>query len=110
MSAENFGRLKRSIIEAGKIKRGELLPVRESVYKFDTTDLPEPFESWAFCVETDDEELLIPGKVYQVKVLSGGFWVRDEAGDATLCPAEFFLPVSLPAEVTRRLTDLAQAA
>ncbi|MDQ2747045.1 MAG: hypothetical protein M3T96_07290 [Acidobacteriota bacterium] len=108
MSAETFERLKQSIIEAGKIKRGEMSS-RDFIDEFDTSELPEPTQTWAFCLETDDEELLIPGKIYQVKVLSGGFWVRDEAGDATLCPVEFFLPVSLSANVTQKLSNLAYA-
>ena len=110
MSEEHFERLKQSIIEAGKIMRGEMKPSREFVYEIDSSEIEPPIEAWAVCVETDDEELLILGKIYRVKVLSGGCWVRDEAGDATLCPADFFLLVSLSAKVTQRLADLAQAA
>ena len=110
MSAENFKRLKQSVIEAGKIKRGEMKPSREFVFEIDSSEIKSPLESWAICVETDDDELLIVGKVYQVKTLSGGFWVRDEAGESTLCSAEFFLPVSLPQEVTQKLSNLAEVA
>lgn len=105
-----FERLKQNVIEAGKIKRGETKPSRDFVFEIDSSEIKPPTEAWAVCVETDDDELLILGKVYSVKVLSGGFWVRDEAGDATLCPENFFLRVSLPAEVARKLSDLAEAA
>ena len=110
MKKENFERFKESVIEAGKIMRGEMPAARETVYEIDTDDLPNPVETWAICVETDDEELLIPGKIYLVKQLSGGFWVRDEEDEATLCPEEFFVPVKFPQTVTEKLEDLKRAA
>lgn len=110
MKKENFERLQESVIEAGKIMRGEMSPARETIHEIDSEDLPKPFETWAICVETDDEELLIPGKVYLAKQLSGGFWVRDEDGEATLCPQEFFVPVELPQTVTEKLENIKRAA
>ncbi len=110
MKKENFERLKESVIEAGKIMRGEIPPARETIFEIDIDDLPKPSETWAICVETDDEELLIPGKVYLAKQLSGGFWVRDEEGEATLCPQEFFVPVELPQTITEKLENIKRAA
>lgn len=110
MTKENFEGLKESIIEAGKIMRGEIKPSREFIYEVDSSEIPLPVETWAICIETDDEGLLIPGKIYHVKILSKGFWVIDEEGEATLCPEEFFFPISLPSEVSKRLAELKQAA
>ncbi len=110
MKKEHFEQLKESIVEAGKVMRGEIPPSRETVFEIETEDLPKPFETWAVCIETDDEELLIPGKIYPVKQLSGGFWVRDEEDEATLCPQEFFIPVELPRAVSEKLENIKQAA
>ena len=58
MKKENFERLKESIVEAGKILRGELPPSREFTYE--APESPEPtVRVLAVCVETDDEALLV---------------------------------------------------
>ena len=101
---------KESVIEAGRISRGEILPSRETVFEMEADDSKEPVETWAVCLETDDEELLIPGKLYQVKQFSGDFWVRDEENEATLCPQKFFIPIELPRTVSEKLENIKQAA
>jgi nucleoside-diphosphate-sugar epimerase len=51
------------------------------------------------CVQTDDDDLLIPMKVYEVTVSeSGYFGVTDEAGERAVYPAEFFLLLDIPAQ------------
>jgi hypothetical protein len=110
MDKKRFEELKESIIEAGKIMRGEIEPSREFVYEVDSSEIAPPVNVWAVCVETDDEELLIPGKIYSVKIGKTRIWVVDEEGEATLCPEEFFLPISLPSEVSNRLEKLKQVA
>ncbi len=103
MNKKDFNNLKESVIEAGKVMRGEIKPSREFVYEIDLAEIKEPSETWAVCVEDDEDNLLISGKIYRVKKLVGGFWVRDEEGEATLCTEDFFVPVSLPAEVSEKL-------
>ena len=49
-------------------------------------------------METDDEELLIPGKIYEVKIGRNRIWVIDEEGEATLCPQEVFNADKNPAK------------
>jgi hypothetical protein len=110
MKKGHFERLKESVIEAGRIMRGEIPPSRETLLEIETEELPEPIETWAVCIESDDAELLIPGKIYQVKQLSGGFWVRDEEGASTLCPQDFFMPIELPRAVSEKLENIKQAA
>ena len=110
MDKKRFKDLKESIIEAGKIMRGEIEPSREFVYEVDSSEIKPPIETWAVCVETDDDELLIPGKLYLVKISDNAVWVRDEEDEAALYPKEFFIPVALPVEVTQKLTNLPQAA
>jgi hypothetical protein len=90
MKKEDFTRLKTSIREAGKIKRGIKVAVRETVF-----ELPRQAEgetlTHAFCVKTDDPALLILCKLYPV-TLYGERYVKviDEAGEATIYPADFF--------------------
>ena len=110
MDKKRFEGLKESIIEAGKIMRGDLQPSREFVYEIDSSEIQPPTEIWAVCVETDDEELLIPGKIYEVKIGRSRVWVRDEQGEATLCPQEFFMPIELPREISEKLENIKQAA
>jgi len=110
MDKKRFEDLKESIIEAGKVMRGELKPSREFTFEIDSSEIKPPIETWAICIETDDDELLITGKVYPVKISLDAVWVRDEEGEATLCPKEFFLPIALPQKVKRKLANLAQAA
>lgn len=110
MDKKRFERLKESVIEAGKIMRGEVKPSREFVYEIDSSEIQPPIVTWAVCVETDDDELLIPGKIYEVKVGRNRVWVRDEEGEATLCPQEFFMPIELPQAVSERLENIKQAA
>jgi hypothetical protein len=105
MKKENFERLKESIIEAGKSLRGELSPSREFVYE--VPDSPTPtVKVLAVCVETDDPELLIPRKIYEIEVTGEFARVIDEAGEAAVYPVQFFIPVNLPAEVQEIIAQL----
>ena len=110
MDKERFEGLKESIIEAGKIMRGEIAPSREFVYEIDSSEIQPPTEAWAVCVETDDEELLIPGKIYEIKIGRNRILVIDEEGEATFCPQEFFMPLELSQVVLERLENIKQAA
>ncbi len=110
MDKERFEDLKESIIEAGKVMRGEMEPSREFIYEIDRTEIQPPLETWAVCVETDDEKLLIPGKIYEIKIGKNRVWVTDETDESVLYPKDFFMPIALPAEVTQKLTNLAEAA
>ena len=105
MKKENFERLKGSIIEAGKILRGEAQPSREFIYEVPDS-FPPPVKVLAVCVETDDEELLIPKKIYEIEVTGEFARVVDEAGEAAVYPAQFFIPVNLPPEVRQIIAQL----
>jgi|SRR3712207_2420770 len=105
MKKENFEGLKESIIEAGKIMRGEAQPSREFIYEVPDS-LPTPVQVLGVCVETDDEELLVPRKIYEIEVTGEFARVIDEAGEAAVYPARFFIAVNLPAEVRQIITQL----
>ncbi len=110
MDKNRFEDLKESIIEAGKVMRGEIKPNREFTFEIDSSEIKPPIETWAVCVETDDEELLVPGKLYFIKISGDAVWVRDEEDEAALYSRDFFIPIALPAEVTQKLENLAEAA
>lgn len=105
MKKEDFEGLKESIIEAGKIHRGEIKPSREFVHEVPDS-FPPPVKVLAVCVETDDAELLVPRKIYEIEVTGEFARVIDEAGEAAVYPAQFFIPVNLPAEVQEIIAQL----
>ena len=105
MKKEDFEGLKESIIEAGKIMRGEAQPSREFIYEVPDS-FPPPVKMLAVCVETDDEALLVPRKIYEIEVTGEFARVIDEAGEAAVYPARFFIAVNLPAEVRQIITQL----
>lgn len=106
MNAERFEKLKGSVIEAGRIMRGEQQPSRE--FRFEVVDRPQPSEErWAICIDSDDHQLLVPRKLYIVRFGETGVWVRDERGEMTVCDVEDFLPVAFELEIQERLADAA---
>lgn len=107
MKTEDFERLKESIIEAGQVMRGERAPARESVHEI---ELPpeKATTSFAVCIQTDDPELLTPRKIYEINVYENNLVrVIDEAGEAAIYPASFFMTLSLPQAVANVLVKIA---
>ncbi|MFL6209434.1 MAG: hypothetical protein ACJ74W_11325 [Pyrinomonadaceae bacterium] len=105
MKKEDFDELLGSVREAGAYLRGEAQPSR--VFKVDVPIAPNPSQpQFAICVQTDDPELLIPHKLYQVTVFpSGDIGVQDEAGEAAIYPADHFILIELPSEVEHALLE-----
>ncbi len=102
MKNERFEQLKASVIEAGLILQGKQKPSRE--FQFEVVEQPKNLEEiWAICLESDDASLLIPRKLYLVKFGENGVWVRDEAGEMTVCDKEDFLPLAFTPEVEELL-------
>ena len=108
MSKERFERLKQSIIEAGQVMRGEREPSREFTYEVESPQLRQESETtWAICA-TDEEDALIPLKLYEIKYSKTGYIsVVDEAGEKLVCPANWFIPVRLAPEERELITALA---
>src|SRR3954469_17003920 len=105
MKKRSLEGLKESIVETGKILRGEAQPSREFVHEVPDS-FPPPVKVLAVCVETDDEALLVPRKIYEIEVTGEFARVIDEAGEAAVYPAQFFIPVNLPAEVQEIIAHL----
>jgi hypothetical protein len=57
---------------------------------------------------TDEDDALIPLKLYEVKVSKTGYVsVTDEEGERVVCPAHWFIPVRLAPKVRQTVADLA---
>jgi hypothetical protein len=107
MKKELFDELLESVKEGGAILRGERAPSR--VFHHPPQDSQAELQrAFAVCVETDDPELLIPRKIYEVTLLpSSRVHVIDEAGEAAIYPAENFILIDLPREVEEALSRVA---
>lgn len=108
MRTEEFQQLLASVREGGAILRGETTPSRIFAHAAMAND--DALEkAFAICVETDDAGLLIPNKIYQVLRFEDNLMkVTDEAGEAAVYPAGYFLPISFPPEVEQILAQVAK--
>jgi hypothetical protein len=103
MSEKVFKELLGSVREAGQIMRGERAPSRV-FERAATRRRGKPQPRFAVCVQTDDPELLIQRKIYEVTPLAGGMVsVVDEAGETTLYPEDHFVRLELPSKVEKLL-------
>ena len=92
MSSKQFESLSQSLKEAGKILRGEEKPSREFTFER-ASNSGQPKKALAICLDTDDETLLIRGKVYEVEVFKKYLCVIDEEGEPVICEPSIFLIV-----------------
>ncbi len=81
----------------------DLMPMRETKLKM-PKDSDDDSEVFAVCLETDDRELLIPFKIYRVKLRGEYIRVIDEIGESAVYPNSFFLPLQLPPETANVLS------
>lgn len=81
----------------------DLLPQRET--KIETpTDLADKNEEvFAVCLQTDDIDLLIPLKIYQITLRGQYARVIDEKGEPAVYPINFFLPLQLTPDASDAL-------
>jgi hypothetical protein len=104
MKKEDFEELLESVREGGAILRGAAQPSR--VFRITASRMPHAEPQFAICIQTDDSELLIPRKLYQITVLpSGNVKVMDEAGEAAVYPADHFILIELPHEIEHALLE-----
>ena len=68
-----------------------------------TIDLPK-CEGLAVCIATDNEELLLPRKIYDAIFIGEDLvQVTDETGEDAIYSSKLFLRIHLPAEVVNAL-------
>ena len=75
----------------------------------------KPHAAFALCIRSDDSDDLEQQKIYQLlpdRTASREGYVRvvDESGEDYLYPAEYFVPVRLPAVVVQKLELLSGPA
>lgn len=109
MKKVEYEELLASVRQGGAILRGEVEPLR--IFKDKIPNRNGKVETrLAICVRTDDPELLVVNKIYPVNPLERDLVrVVDEAGEAALYDADYFLYVSFPPKVERVLSRLAKA-
>lgn len=105
MKKEDFEGLKQSVVEAGKVARGETTPAREFTREASESEATTS-KAFAVCVETDDATLLVPRKIYEIEITGEYARVIDEAGESGVYPAGFFVTINLPAEVQQIIAHL----
>jgi hypothetical protein len=104
MSSKQFESLSQSLKEAGKILCGEEKPSREFTFKREKQS-NQPRKALAIYLETDDENLLVRGKLYEVDVLKKYLCVIDEEGDPVVCEPSSFLIVSFEPQAEQILRN-----
>lgn len=82
----------------------DLMPMRETKLKMPKDSDDDTQEIFAVCLETDDRELLIPFKIYRIKLRGEYICVIDEIGESAVYPKSFFLPLQLPPETANVLS------
>lgn len=103
MNKARFKQLEESVRDGGRILRGEIAPSRAYIVEAHGARR-NPETHFAICIETDDPELMIVGKIYQVTLLTEArLSVRDEAGETALYPVENFVIVSFPPPIEKLL-------
>ncbi len=83
----------------------DLMPMRETKLKMPEKSPDDSAAIFAVCLETDDRDLLIPFKVYQIKLRGEYVRVIDERGESAVYPKNFFLPLQLPSETINALSN-----
>lgn len=79
---------------------------RETLIAVPNTPKPERETAFAACLKTDDEKLLIPGKIYKIKLGGNRACVIDEEGEVAIYPMDFFLVLSLSPIVQNALAEV----
>ena len=61
---------------------------------------PKSEDVFAVCLETDDEKLLVPMKIYKIGLRGDKARVIDEESEVAIYPLNFFLVISMAEEAT----------
>jgi hypothetical protein len=99
MEQELFDELADSVKEMKAVMRGEQKPSR--VFHLPDESRGQTEARFAVCVMTDDAELLTPRRIYQVDFIADLklMALTDDAGEAAVYPADYFVLIDLPHEV-----------
>ena len=106
MNVKDFNELFESVKEVGLIEKGEMDASCEFVVENRLTENLLNLKSFAICLTNDDEEL-IPMKIYNVIFHAhlNTCTVKDESGETTVCPIDWFLPIKFPENIAKTLQE-----
>ena len=83
-------------------------------YKFarETTvsiaERPGTEDVFAVCLESDDEKLLVPMKIYKIGLRGDKARVVDEEGEVAIYPLNFFMVLPLPDDAIAKIEEHVQ--
>ncbi|MEW6128896.1 MAG: hypothetical protein AB1757_17800 [Acidobacteriota bacterium] len=84
MKKSEFERLKKSIVEVGDAIRGKREASRVFSYEVPARG-KKPVKTFAICLNTDDPELLVPRKFYEITIADNDLVrVIDEGGESAI--------------------------
>jgi hypothetical protein len=99
MTKDRFNELYESVLEMGEVIRGEREPAKQTTIAYNKKSRAASKYIFAVCIQTDDEKLLVPRKIYQIKIRQEKYArVIDEEGEVAVYPLNFFLPLRLSKE------------
>lgn len=87
-------------------KTSDLIFGRTTRVKIPKPDKTDNQSAFGVCIDTDDEKLLVPGKIYKVKLGGGRACVVDEEGEVAVYPLNFFLILSLSPTAKNKLAEV----
>lgn len=79
---------------------------RETLIRKPLPDENAGREVFAICIQTDDDELLRPKKVYKITLAGDLANVIDEEGEFAVYPLDFFLVLSLTPSAKSTLAEV----
>ena len=79
---------------------------RETRIKIPNERKSERETVFAVCIKTDDEKLLVPTKIYKIKLGGNRACVIDEEGEVAIYPMDFFLVLSLSPTAENTLAEV----
>ncbi len=79
---------------------------RETRIKIPNTPEPGSESVFAVCIKTDDEKLIVPTKIYKVKLGGNRACLIDEKGEVAIYPMDFFLVLSLSPVAENTLAEV----
>ena len=66
-------------------------------------DRPKSEDVFAVCLESDDETLLVPMKLYKIGLRGDNVRVIDEKGEVAIYPQNFFIVLPLPNDAAAKI-------
>lgn len=80
---------------------GEFEFARETTVSI--AERPKTKDVFAVCLESDDEKLLVPMKIYKIGLRGENARVVDEEGEVAIYPRNFFMVLPIPDDAAAKI-------